>query len=82
MGHEEKAKAAPREQPKTVAIGPSPSVSLGDVLRYLPDLEELVKDGARAIATGSAEIPVVKLRFPHGVEVDLGPTPVSVKSGG
>lgn len=81
MDHKEKATS--KEEPKAVAIGPSPSVSLGDVLRYLPYLEELVKDVASAIATGAAEIPVVKLRFPHNVEVDLGPCPCKVvKSGG
>jgi len=58
---------------------PSPSISIGEVIRYLPIIEQVIQAIKSAIASGQFTLPVLKIRV-GGKRLELGPCPIVVKS--
>lgn len=54
-----------------------PSISIGDLIRWAPVLEEIITAVEAVLAGQAMDIPVIRIKL-HGKHLALGPTPVLV----
>ncbi len=56
-----------------------PKISLGDVFKWLPILEQIITAVTTALASGAVTIPAIKIRI-NGKRLTLGPIPIGIES--
>lgn len=60
-----------------VRVGALPKISLGDLFKWLPVLEQIITAVTQALSTGAVTIPAITIRL-HGKHLTLGPIPIAL----